>query len=200
MFWALYSNRITLHRPSAFLVESQTVAATLTLARQPGRASKVEVTVSGGSGTVTVTGTVAGVAGTSEVLTFDGTMTVMQTSALFETIESITTTGLAGRTISVRAIGRDGSAQVALAVIVSGWPASLSDGDPSRPSLVLPGKTENGIGWWTIPWSDTFTPRPGDFIDDERGQRWEVLGVPKPGGGLTSNPWHVRTQRREGDS
>lgn len=199
MWWALTS-RITIRRRTAFVVEAAAAAQTMSVAAQPGRASLLEVSVAG-TGTVYATGLVSGVTTTAS-LAFTGTPTVKQTTSLFSSVSGVTTTGFAGApTLSVRAVGRDGAPQLSTAILVAGWPASVTEGEPQRSSVSLPGRTEDGTAWWTVPHSETFEPRAGDLFDDERGRRFEVLGVPRPGGGNYPGPhWLVRTQRREGDS
>jgi hypothetical protein len=201
MIWSLLRNQIVIRRLSAWIVESQTVAASLTIARQPSRGSRLEVSVSGGSGTVTVTGAEVGAGEgvfTSQTLTFSGTLVVMQTSTVFESITTITATGLAGRTISVRAVGRDGSPQKTSAVLVSDWPASIDETTPAWAPQALAGRTQDDTAWLTIGWAETFTPRSGDLVNDEQGRRWEILDAPRPGSGASH--WLCRIRRHEGDS
>lgn len=198
-WWAMLS-RITIRRRSAWVVEQAAAAATMTVARQPPRESRLEVATSG-TGIVYARGLVAGVTTTEGVSFADGTLAVRQTAALFTSVASVTTSGFAAENVSVRSVGRDGSPQQAIATLASDWPASLSESEPSRSSVAMPGRTEDGTGWWTIAFSETFEPRVGDYIDDERGRRWEVAGVPRPGGANAADPhWHVRCRRREGDS
>lgn len=198
MIWALLQNRITIRRLSAWVVEAQTVAASLTVARQPSRGSRLEVTVSGGSGTVTVTGLDVTSAALVETLTFTGALDLQQTSGLFETITTIATTGLTGRTISVRAVGRDGSPQKTSAALVSDWPASLDESTPAWAPQALAGRTQDDTAWLTIGWAETFAPRSGDLVDDEQGRRWEILDAPRPGS--NASHWFCRVRRHEGDS
>jgi hypothetical protein len=198
MIWSLLTNRIVLRRLSAWIVEAQTVAASLTIARQPARGSRLEVTVSGGSGTATVTGTNVDGGALVEVITFAGTLPVQQSSGLFETITTIAVSGLSGRTISVRAVGRDGSPQKTSAVLVSDWPASIDETTPAWAPQPLAGRTQDDTAWLTIGWAETFTPRSGDLVNDEQGRRWEILDAPRPGSGASH--WLCRIRRHEGDS
>lgn len=198
-WWAM-SSRLTIRRRSAWVVEQAAAAVTMTVARQPPRESRLEVATTG-TGILYARGLVAGVTTTEAVSFADGTLPVRQTTALFTSVASVTTSGFSAQNVSVRSVGRDGSPQQALAVLVEGWPASFSEREPSRSSVSFQGRTEDGTGWWTIAFSETFELRPGDLIDDERGRRWEVLGVPRPGGANVADPhWLVRCRLREGDS
>ena len=65
---ALADRTITIARRTAYLLEAVAAAASLTVDRQPPRASAMRVTVAAGttgSGTVTITGTVEGVPATA---------------------------------------------------------------------------------------------------------------------------------------
>lgn len=170
----------------------------MTVAASPVRSSRLEITVSGGSGTVTITGTVGG-SPTSEDVVFDGTLTTMQSSALFDGVSAVDVVGFAGQTLSVRAIGRDGSPQKTIAVVVSGWPASVDTEAPRWDPVGMAGRTDDGRSWITIPWTDTFTPQTGDWVDDDQGRRWEISGAPRPGGTNIAQHWYVHARRREGD-
>lgn len=192
------TNRIDVVRPSAWIVASGAVAQTLTVGAQPPRESRVElsVTPTTATGTIATTGLVNG-ATTTELATFDGTLGVRQTDKLFTSIAGMTTTGLAGATVSARAVGRDGSPQHGTSAVVSGWPAAIDPGSPSWPNVSGPGKVESDPRDIVVAWSDVWTPRNGDQITDERGEKFVVVGAPKPGGGAIASHWLVKVKRRE---
>src|SRR3990167_3162154 len=84
-------------RRTAYVVDSAAASASPTIARQPARAALMQATVSGGTantGTITFTGTVDGVAGQTEVLTFTEAGTLVTTKA-FSALSAIATSGLA---------------------------------------------------------------------------------------------------------
>lgn len=93
----LLSKQITIQRDSNCVVDLVTISATVTIDRQPGKAGILRVTISdatAGTGTVTITGTVEGTPGSTEVLTFTGNGSKITTSK-FSAITSVTTTELA---------------------------------------------------------------------------------------------------------
>lgn len=95
-FRALLNRTVTLKRPNKYVLDSTTVAATLTKSRNPARAALLRVNISGGtdgSGTVTVAGTLSG-SSVSEVFTFTANG-FQQGAQQFDAITSITTSGLA---------------------------------------------------------------------------------------------------------
>lgn len=199
----LLTNRITVTRRSAWIVEAAAAAATLTVGAQPSRESRIEVSVAGGqanTGTVAVTGLVAGVT-TTELLTFDGTVPVRQTDKLFTSlVAGLTTTGLATEspapTVSVRAVGRDGSPQHAPSTVVDGWPAASDPSEPRWPNVPGMGRTETELRRIVVAWAEHWAPRNGDLITDEVGDVWVVEGRPKPGGSAIASHWIVEVRLR----
>ena len=101
---------ITVRRVTALVLDQVTVASPHSLDRQPAKAAHMEVEVSGGSGTVTIFGTVGG-APDSEVLTFTGAQAGLVTTKRFSAVDAsgVVVTGLAGETIKITATGADGS-------------------------------------------------------------------------------------------
>lgn len=192
------TNRIDVLRPSAWLVVEAAVAQTLVLGAQPVRESRIELSVvpTTATGTIATTGLVNG-ATTTEIASFDGTLGVRQTDRVFTSIVGMTTTGLAGATLSARAVGRDGSPQHGTSAVVSGWPAAIDPGSPSWPNIVGAGRTQDETRDIVVAWAETWTPRSGDLITDERGESWIVLGAPKPGGGAIASHWLVKVRKRE---
>src|SRR3990167_1555368 len=117
MLTTIADRAVTIRRSTAYVLDAIAAAASLTLSRQPVRAAVLRVEVAGGttgSGTVTITGTVEGVAGTAEILTFTANG-VKSTVKRFTAISAIATSGLADEaavpTVSIMAVGPDGSPQ-----------------------------------------------------------------------------------------
>ena len=181
---------VTLRRSTAYVLDAIAAAASLTLSRQPVREGLLRVTVAGGttgSGTVTITGTVGGVAGTAEVVTFTANGT-KETVKRFTAINSITTSGLADEgtvaTVAIQCVGPDGTPQVQDYDVATGIPVR-----PQRARGRWPGgapgteRTQDDLlrleDW------EVWTPRAGDhLLDEEAGDDWLVTGVTRVSEGL----------------
>lgn len=198
---ALADRRITVHRRSPYVLDPVAVAPALAPSRQPARESCIEVTTTGGAaGTVTVNGTVAGLPN-AEVINLLAGGDQRATGLVFTSISSITTTGLAGATISAQAVGRDGSRNHSVsAVVVTGWPMRMDRGSVRWPAPPF-GASQIEDTVFYLDWSPTWEPREGDvFVDDRTGQEFAVVGPPTQHAGGATVPHHleVRVHRREG--
>ena len=192
-------NFITVTRRSNVLLAATTVTAAPTITSQPGIKSIIQVVISGGtdgSGTVTITGTVGGVAGTSEVLTFTANG-VQATIAYFTAISAVATTGFTGEasvpTIKIQSVGSDGSPTFFETDIVSGFPcfiemAGLLVGAGAGAWATLrAGSHEMGTATLYIDYQEDYVPTVGDKVtDDLTSDVWLIqdssvkMGLPLP--------------------
>lgn len=200
--WASFDNQITVRRKTALLVGPSAATPSMSPLLQPVRDSVLEVGVQGGSsntGEVSIQGLVSGVT-TTETLIFSGGG-FKQTTRLFSSIVGLTTSGLANEgtipTVQVRALGRDGSAQEQDYALKIGHPASIKSDSEAWRAHVGAGREIVGNGTILIPWDEVWEPRRGDIIDDEMGQRWEIVGHPRRASGRHSEFWDCRAQRHE---
>jgi len=172
-------NFITASRRSNVLLAATTVTAAPAITSQPGIKSIIQVVISGGtdgSGTVTITGTVGGVAGTSEVLTFTANG-VQSTTSYFTAISAVATTDFTGEasvpTIKIQSVGSDGSPVFFDTEIITGFPcfiemAGLLVGAGAGAWATLrSGSHEMGTSTLYIDYQEDYVPIVGDKITDE---------------------------------
>lgn len=186
---ALADRTITIYRRTAYLLEVVTAAASLAVDRQPPRASAMRVTVAGGttgSGTVTITGTVEGVAGTSEVLTFTANG-VKVGSKLFTAISAVATSGLANEaaipTVAIEAVDRQGAPQAQDVVRASAVPAGVKRSSGRWP-VPVPGSEVSQSITYLVDRSDIWTPRKGDrIIEDANPGEESIVEEARTAGG-----------------
>jgi hypothetical protein len=191
---------VTLRRNTAYVLDAITAAASLALTRQPVREGLLRVTVAGGttgSGTVTVTGTVAGVAGTSEVVTFTANGT-KETVKRFTAISAIATSGLADEatkaTVSIQNVGPDGTPQAQAYDVATGIPVRPQKGSGKWGAGAPGTERDQGARWRLDDW-EVWTPRVGDHLyDEDLGQTWLVQEVGREMEGL-GYFWTVRATR-----
>lgn len=205
---AMADRLVTVLRRTSLVLDPAQAVASSPATRQPGAAASIRIRLTGGTsttGTVTVTGTVDGVPGTSETLTFTGP-DVQGTVKRYTAISAITTTGLADEvtppTLQADAVGRDGAPIVSEYTLVSAWLMRKDAGAASWPAPV-PGSTQSEETRFYLDYSSTWTPREGDvFIDDRTSEQWQVIGHPAQHGGGQTVPHHyeVRVRRREGSA
>lgn len=190
---------ITVHRRTAFALDSAVATATMSLDRQPPVASVIEIEVSAGAGTVTVTGTVAGVPD-SEVLTYAAGGT-QRTIKLFTAVDALglaVSAGLVGATIQALALGGDGSRNHMAYVLITGVRAHLNRGSARWPNTVA-GTAEVERTWFGIDYTTLWAPREGDvFVDQGSSEQWKVVGTPDWLGSIRPHHWEVRVVRNEG--
>lgn len=198
----LADRRITVSRRTALVLDQIAAASSLAVSRQPASAAAIAVTVSGspGSGSVTVSGLVAG-APDSEALVFAGPGR-KETVKRFSQLDPFATTGLADESpaarVSAAAVGSDGSPIEQTVSVVTGWPARKDAGAASWPAPV-PGSAPTEHARFFVAWTDVWVPRDGDLLDDERtGERWLVVGHPAQHGGGAYLPhhWELAVKRR----
>lgn len=149
---------------------------------------------------MTVQGLVAGVT-TSEVLQFSGSG-YKRTLNAFASIIGITTSGLADEgvipTVSAALKGHDNSPVQVPYTLVSGYPATVDEASNGWPAQDAAGRFQVGGPHVVLPFSETFTPRPGDRITDDLGRTWEVQAAPNGSGTVMSGRiWHLRVKRWE---
>lgn len=169
---SLADRNITIYRRTAYLLDAVTAAASLTVDRQPPRASAMRATVAGGttgSGTVTITGTVEGVAGTAEVLTFTANG-VKVGSKLFTAISAVATSGLADEstkpTVAIEAVDRQGAPQAQDVTRAANVPAQLKRSSGRWPVPTVGSEVSQTITY-VVDRSDLWTPRKGDRVTED---------------------------------
>ncbi len=177
---ALADRTITISKRTAYLLDAVAAAASLTVDRQPPRASAMRVTVAAGttgSGTVTITGTVEGVPGTTEMLTFSANG-VKVGSKLFTAISAVTTSGLANEaavpTVAIEAIDRQGAPQAQDVVRASGVPAGVKKSS-GRWGVPIPGSEVSQSITYLVDWSDLWTARRGDRVVEDQNMNEESI-------------------------
>lgn len=200
MLVTLGDRTVTLRRNTAYVLDAVAAAASLTVTRQPVREGLLRVVVAGGttgSGTVTITGTVAGVVGVSEVLTFAGRGT-KETVKRFSALSPFATTGLADEilvpTLSVQNVGPDGTPQAQAYDVAAGIPLRPQKGS-GRWQPGVPGAERDQESRWRLPNWEVWAPRVGDhLVDEEAGDVFLVQSADKETVGFDFF-WLVRTTR-----
>ena len=126
-----YEQALRLVSQSNIIAQGPALASMVILKATPPWACKVKGTISGGTsntGTITITGTVAGVAGVSEVLTYTQAMWVLG-SKLFTAFSSIVTSGLADEatkpTVKLEAVDSVGNAKFWVDASTEYYPCSF---------------------------------------------------------------------------
>lgn len=196
--FGMATNTCTWKRATAYVLDAVAVAASHSPTRQPVRASCVQVRLQGSApaGTVTVAGTVAGVADT-EVLTWTGTAGYRATVKQFTALTPFTPSLTGATTIDAQAVGLDGQPQAATYAIATGLPVHVRH-DSGRWPLEPPGGERKARATARVQYEDTWAPRQGDIVDLDTGETWEVIAAPRKGGGLRPDHWVVTLEQREG--
>lgn len=180
MIASMLDRRGRVLRQTESILDAAEVEPTMSADRQPVRASLLLVYVRSGtdnSGTVTIAGTVDG-SSDSEVLTFTAAGRKRTTKA-FTAIDSggITTSGLADEasppTIDIVAVGRDGNPQAGNYEIAGDIAFGVTFERERRWSPEISGTViQRGIRI-QVDWSEAYTLRSGDIIEDaQTGERW----------------------------
>lgn len=196
--FSMATNLSTWYRVTALILDSATPAGSHTASRQPIRASCMQVQLSGSpTGTVTISGTVDGVADT-EVLTWTGTAANRATWKAFTAVSGISTSLSGATAIEITAVGSDGSPQVDTVALKEGWPISYRDYGIQSYRQESPGNEKKASGVMLVAYDETWKPREGDVVTLDTGETYDVAGVPTTGGGLQPDHWKVRVNRREG--
>lgn len=196
--------RVTISRQTAYLVDAATAAATMTADRQPSRASLMLVQVSGGttgSGTVTIAGTVGGVADTEAIVfTANGTK---RGSKRLTALSGVTTSGFADEatipTVSVQAVGEDGSPQPTTYSVATDYPATWSYHASQPHTAEKVGIHRDDDITVSLPRTSAWTPRLGDYITDEANNEVvEVRQVRIRRSNTFPHHWELRCSRYDG--
>lgn len=190
---------VTIKRLTAMLLEAIAVAASHTMTRQPLHAGPVQVEVTGTpTGTVTVAGTVNGLADT-EVLTWAGTAGVREVVKPFSAISGLTTSLTGGTLISVKSVGPGGAPQNVLRTVVSGMPANRQIRGSQGYTMLIPGMERKEGAKFLIQYEETWRPRAGDLvIVDGLGDEYEAVGAPRAVGDFTPDHWVVQADLHMG--
>lgn len=188
----------TWYRVTALILDAAVPAGTHTASRQPVRASCMQVKLSGSPvGTVTISGTVDGVADT-EVLTWTGTAAHRVTWKAFTAVSGITTSLSGAGSIEITAVGADGSPQVDTVTLKEMWPVVYRDYGINSYRQESPGNEKKVSGVVLVAYDESWKPREGDVVTLDTGETYDIAGVPTTGGGLQPDHWKVRVNRREG--
>lgn len=198
---ALADRTVTLYRRTAYVVDAATAAASMTVARQPVRGSVLRAEVSGGttgSGTVTVTGTVEGVAGTTEVLTFTANGT-RSGSKVFTAVSAVATSGLADEatkpTVGVLAVDVGGAPQAQDTSLAANVPAVVKRSSGRWPVRDAGSEAEQRTTF-LVDRSDVWTPRKADaLVDDGTSERWLVEDARGVGGAYYASHYELDCRR-----
>lgn len=195
---------VTFYRDSAYVLPATPAAASMSLSTQLQEPAFVQVTVAGGttgSGTVLVSGTAPGGASQSETLTFANNGTQV-TAKRYETVTSLTTTGLADEatvpTIAVQSVSADGTPQMVRSVVVSDKPALLSWSGWMKVPAYPQGTKEDDGALLLMDYEEVWTPRTQDIVTEAgRTDQWIVVGVREQflGYGVRPHHWYMRIDR-----
>lgn len=196
-----HDRTVSIFRRTAYIVDPVAVTASVTVSRQPVRAGLARITIAGGTsgtGTVTLTGTVDGVAGVQEVVTFVGNGT-LSSSKRFSAYSAIATSGLHDEatppTISVECIGPEGSPQPTSYALVANWPASRTTTRGQWPSPTQ-GSSPVQPFVYLLSYSEVWTPRRGDVIrDDATGEDWLIEAANLARGPIWRGFWRLDTSQ-----
>lgn len=186
MIEPICDRRVNVLRRTADLLPATSAAQTMSasIARQPGRAARMGVTVASGtagSGQVTVGGTLDSGAAGSETLAFSANGT-LRTARLFTGLSTVTTSGLADEstvpTVRVQALDEQGSPQPVSYAVASGMPAHLAYMGAGDWAADRQGTHESDGATVLLPYHDAWQPQVGDLIEEEdTGDRWLVRRV-----------------------
>lgn len=191
---------VTWKRATALVLDRVAVAATLSGSRVPVRESCIQVQVTGSpSGTVTVSGTVNGSAG-SEVLTWVGDSGYRVTKKQFTGALSFATSLAGAVEIEALAVGPGGDPQVGLVVVRGpGHPVSIEDVTEGTSPTRREGGQEEGSHRLLAQYEEVWVPRRGDrVVNDYDGEVYEVMKVETKAGGLFVSHWACLARRLDG--
>ncbi len=204
--WDLLTSRVRITRHTAYLLETTAIGATVSLTYAPARESGLEFRVASlgpCTGTVHVLGTDAAGITRSDALAFSGAG-YRNTLARYASIASITTSGLANEfpvpEVAVRAISGSGGPEGFDYTIREDWPAAIGPTLPAWPNAAGVGTGDTGLAGLILAYDGYFTPREGDIVHDDVGQRWEIVGAPQLASAQMASHWRCRVRRREVDA
>ena len=193
------SATVTWKRATAVLLDTIAVAVSHTLTRQPPSRCCVRVTLVGtATGTVTIFGTVDGVADT-EVLTWAATSGAYSTVKEFTAISGIATALTGATTIEVESAGPDGQPVPQLITLHTGYPVQIQEVTFPYANGAKPGINQASSVRINVDWTDTWRPRIDDVVIDESPYSsdvmYKVTGVPAPQrGSMMPSHWQVEAE------
>lgn len=196
--YALANALATLYRPTASVLDSRAPAGSMTPDRQPAQAGPVLVTLTGTpTGTVTIAGTVSGVADT-EALSWAGAAGGRTTVKSFSAISGITSSLSGATAIQANATGRGGAPLAAtLRTLATGIPVGIKRKNQSSWSGAPAGHEKRSDAACVWPYEEGYTIQPGDLVEAD-GATYEVTRAEKRGGGLKPTTWALELQERAG--
>lgn len=181
-FRKLLNQDITVRRKTDILRATEGITASMSLGTQPSQAVKLFATVAGGttgSGTLTINGTVNGVAD-SENLVFTNNG-FKESSKLFTEVTSITESGFTDETTvpTLEIKAKSGAGQpIYQEVLQFGRRAriqGISGGKIGKYTTFQPGKVEDSTHFLFTTYSASEKIQEKDVITDVEGNRYEVL-------------------------
>lgn len=196
--FALGTHLITIQRPTSFVLDSRSPASSMAVSRQPASACRVMVKLTGTpTGTVTVAGTVAGVAD-AEVLTWTGAAGARVTTKAFSALTGFTSSLSGGAAVQAQAVGAGGQPDAnVLTSVLSGLPASVIRRNQPGWRAFDPGHEQEGDALVKLPYLDTYTPLVGDLVSTSV-DAFEAISVELRGGDLRPSEWIVFLKLRKG--
>lgn len=173
---------VDIYRQSSYVVDPATAAASMTVNRQPARRALFRIKVSGGttgSGTVTIAGTLGGVAN-SQAVVFTAN-DEKRTTILLDAVTSVSTTGLANEatvaTVSVEALDETGRPQAQEILVVSERSAQRGRGSGDWQTR-KGGTIEDDEPPLVLDYEEVWTPRVGDVVKQQAAtDKWRVEHV-----------------------
>jgi hypothetical protein len=170
---------VTVWRRTSNLLDTTNVGVSHSADRQPTKAAYLEVEVTGGTGSIDISGTVEGGGSDVETLAFAGHV-VRATVQRFTAIDAggIVPTGFAGESLTVRGVGANGERIPQSYQVVTGWPMRFNRGRGEwHPMTQGVSRTERTRFFFD--YTTAWTPREGDaIVDDATGEEWLVMARP----------------------
>ena len=171
-YWSFY-------RQTAFVMDTATATATMTVTRALDIASYAQIKVANGttgSGSVTIVGTDSDGNPLSKTLTFTKSATKV-TSARFTTITSITTSGLATEaivpTVACKAVSSDGTANLMRYLLAANRPVLVESTGKSDIPVLNSGSYDKDSVKTYLDFESSWSPTVSDIaIDDQTGDQW----------------------------
>lgn len=194
-FESLLNRTVDLKRKTDKVVDAATIAASMTVSRNPGEDAYLVLTVAGctnGTGEVTVTGTSTAGATQTEALTFAGNM-AKQGTKQFRTVTGITTSGFVGETtvgtLEAKAVTQMGQPIYYEAVVQASILARI-DEVSGRLAYMPQGQALDATHKAFLSFSSDFTPSEDDVLV-EGSVSYKVKYANKVHGRLDAHHWQL---------
>ena len=175
----------TFYRQTEYLMDAAAATATMSTDRGLAANSYIQIKVADGttgSGDVTVIGTDSAGSAQTKTLTFSANGSKV-TTAVFATVTSITTTGLADESavasVSAQAVSADGTPNLIRYSVAASRPVYFAETGPGGFPAINPGAYEKESAQAAVDYEGTtWVPREGDVaVDDGDSTEWVLLQV-----------------------